>query len=352
MPTRPPRGRLPCRILTPTPAGHPSHQTPGGPPGVMADGKGAAGCAHGFPGYKSRSTPRELTSSPPRANTSIPAGRRPHHHLTPPALHRVLRCRRVGLRCVPDPPSSSTDSSSKVRCPGFDSSPSGFGSPFAVLPRGGVLVGRNPVMMTRAGLGSRADEDHGAGVGDGVPGGGDAAAAAVELGPGPGSAAVPHAQRLLLPPQGRRGQRPGGRGRELLRRRPDAARAGGGAGALLPDGGAAGARRGRARGDRLQRGRGAVPGGGRARRHRRRLRRLRAHHGAQAPHPHRRVHRRHLRLPAPRAPGNEPIDRPPPRLLLHFARIVAAVRLREGIEVIAWFAGSARRPQPTTSRST
>ncbi|KAL5665843.1 hypothetical protein ACJX0J_025951, partial [Zea mays] len=165
-----------------------------------------------------------------------------------------------------------------------------------------ATLSSRPSQIRRAPPSLAQDEDHGAGVGDGVPGGGDAAPPALELGARPGGAAVPHAQRLLLPPRGRGRERPGGRGRELLRRGADAARAGRGARALLPDGRPAGARRGRPRRDRLQRGRGAVPGGGRARRHHRLLRRLRAHHGAQAPHPHRRLHGRHLLLPAARAP--------------------------------------------------
>jgi hypothetical protein len=131
--------------------------------------------------------------------------------------------------------------------------------------------------------------------------------AAVEPGPGPGGAAVPHAERLLLPSRGRGGPEPGGRGgRELLRRGADAACAG----ALLPDGRASGARRGRPRGDRLQRGGRPVPGGGRARRRRQRLR---AHHGAQATHPRRRLHRRHIIVPTPRRPGKSSLLPPSPR---------------------------------------
>ena len=106
-------------------------------------------------------------------------------------------------------------------------------------------------VFTSCSAGWNADGDHGEAVDDGAPGAGDAAAAAVELQPRPRGAALPHAQRLLLPPR-----RPRGRG--VLRRRADAARAGGGARAVLPDGGAPRAGRGREARDRLQRGGGAL----------------------------------------------------------------------------------------------
>lgn len=109
------------------------------------------------------------------------------------------------------------------------------------------------------------DGDHGEAVDDGAAGVGDAAGAAVELEPRPRGAAVPHPKRLLLPP----GPRGRGRAGGVLRRGADAARAGGGARAVLPDGRAARSRRGREGRDRLQRGRGALRRGRRARRLRR-----------------------------------------------------------------------------------
>jgi hypothetical protein len=143
-----------------------------------------------------------------------------------------------------------------------------------------------------------ADGDHGEAVHDGAPSAGDATAAGVELQPRPRGTALPHAQRLLLPPS--RGHRAGG----IFRRRADAARAGGGPCAVLPDGGAPRAGRGREGRNRLQRRGRALRRGRRARHRRQRLRRLRAHHGPEAPHPGRRLHRRHLGLPAPSAPGD------------------------------------------------
>lgn len=113
-----------------------------------------------------------------------------------------------------------------------------------------------------------ADGDHCEAVDDGAPGAGDAAPAAVELQPRPRGAALPHAQRLLLPPRRRRRGAGGG----VLRRRADAARAGRGARAVLPDGGPPRAGRGREGRDRLQWRGSALRRGRRARRLRRRLR--------------------------------------------------------------------------------
>ncbi|RZS13083.1 hypothetical protein BHM03_00044610 [Ensete ventricosum] len=124
---------------------------------------------------------------------------------------------------------------------------------------------------------------------DGAAGGANAAPEALELKPGSGGAAVPHAERVLLPAQRVAG---------VLRRSGAAVGAGAGASAVLPDGRAAGAGGGRAGGDRLQRGGRAVRGGGGARRHSGRLRGLRAHHGDEEVDPACGLHRRHLFLPA------------------------------------------------------
>ncbi|KAG2643495.1 hypothetical protein PVAP13_2KG338506 [Panicum virgatum] len=150
-------------------------------------------------------------------------------------------------------------------------------------------------------------EDEGGGGGDdaGAAERGDAAARAVAVQPRPGGAQDPHAARLLLPQaqaRRRRQRRRRGRGRRGPFLRPGAAagRAGPGAGALLPAGGAAGVGPRRAGRDRLH---------GRGRALRRRARRLRRRRGV---------------------PGLRAVPRgaPPPRALRRVRR--ATLRARHG----------------------
>ena len=132
-PTRPPR--LPRRINPPpTSAGHPSHQTRGGPQGVSWRTAGGRAALTGSPAIKA--------APPPASSPAL------HQELILPVYRRRLlytaSCAAAALGCVPDPLSSSTDRSSKVGGPGFDSSSL---RPFALVRRASPRL-----LMTRAGV--------------------------------------------------------------------------------------------------------------------------------------------------------------------------------------------------------